>query len=190
MQEQVRGIVSETFAQRMSRYHGWLKFSLFLLCGGGVVLAQFWPQETPDTVHLFADRLRDIIMEGRAEDLRALPCRPVNCVNERVVKQVIGGAGQEGFVRRFLKRPEISLRVYEPFSLEQLMDGDDYLLFFYDPHAMRFAARAYPSVQDQRALWRKSYIETRVSFRDGKWTLVGAPFLSRPATEIDLRRKP
>lgn len=180
--------MSESFARRMRRYASGIKLFFYLLIAVSAASTYFWPQETPDTVDLFADRLRDIIMEGRVEDLRALPCRPVNCVNDRVLGQVIGDAAREGFVRRFLKRPEIILRVYKPFSLEQLMDGDDHLLFFYDPHVMRFAARSYPSARDRRALWRKSYIETRVSFRDGAWTLIGAPFQSRPATEIDLRR--
>lgn len=178
--------MSESFAQRMQRYHTWLKLAFVLVFGGGAALAYFWPQDTPATVERFADRLRNIIVEGRADDLRALPCRPSDCVTDRVVEQVIGGSAQEGFVRRFLKRPEIVLRVYDPFSLEQLMDGDDHLLFFYDPHTMRFAERGYPSARDQRALWRKSYIETRVSFRDGAWTVIGAPFLSRPATGTDL----
>ncbi len=170
----------------MRRYASSIKLVFYLLIAISAVSAYFWPQDSPDRVELFADRLRSAIIEGRIEDLKALPCRPVNCINDRVLRQMFGDGSQEGFVQSFLKRPEVILRAYEPFSLEQLMDGEDYLLFFYDPHVMRFAERAYPSAEDQRKFWRKSYLETRVSYRDGTWTLIGAPFLSRPAIEIDL----
>lgn len=167
------------------KYRRWLKLIFWMFFWCSIAVGYFWPNDSEDKVTDFADRLRGVIVEGRSEDLRSLPCGPANCIDERVVEQLIGDADREGYARRILKRPEIILKVYEPFSLEQLMGGDDYLLFYYDPHTIRFAEQGYLSPNDRRVLWRKSYIETRVSFRDGAWTFIGTPFLSRPRIGID-----
>ncbi len=166
--------------KNLREYASWLKLTFLLVCGVPVVIGYFWPRESDQTAGDFAARLRTMIVEKRVDAFQALPCQPAGCIDEQVVEQVFGSDGREGFVRRFLMRPDITVRVYEPFSLEQLMDGSDYLFLYFDPIVARFGERGYLSERDRRTLWRKSYIETRISLDRGEWRFHGSPFLSRP----------
>lgn len=129
-----------------------------------------------ESAQQFAERLQGIIVNGEVEKFRKLSCVPTDCVDEADVRYVFGGGDQGGFVKRFLGRSGVDIRVFGPFEYSETLSGDEYILMYYDPAVVDFDAEGYLSQEDREHLWWKGYVETVVSYKDEKWNFVYTPF--------------
>ncbi len=164
------------------KHHRWLKLAFAILSLGLVVVAYAWPKSDRETAQDFAADLRSVIVEGRIEAFRALPCVPNDCNGEAQADYVFGQDGRSSVIRTLLSQPGIRVKVYGPLSeLSEAADAPEpdtetFVILYYDPAQVVLDQFGHLTVKEREALWWKGYVETRAARRDGVWGFYETPF--------------
>lgn len=124
----------------------------------------------------FAERLKNIITYGEIDQFSRMSCGASRCVDKEYINYIFGTDDQEGFVKSFLGRPSIKIKIFGPYWYSDRSKGNDYALVYYDPAIVKFNSDGHLSDEDRRDLWWVGYIETVVSFHDGNWGFTHTPF--------------
>lgn len=149
------------------------------LAGVGLVLMQLLSAcayTDSEVVEEFAERLKKIIVDGKIDEFKQLPCSPSNCVHEENIVDVFGSKSEESVIRRLLQNPGTKFRIVEHYGHSSGSQAKEYSIFYYDPDIVKFDDKGLLSQEDRESLWRVGYIETVVTFEEGRWSFKYTPF--------------
>ncbi|WP_193162662.1 hypothetical protein [Microbulbifer hainanensis] len=124
----------------------------------------------------FGGHLKNIIVNNNYENFSALPCFPSSCIDSDDINYVFGADNKISFIRSFLRRPGVQIKVFGPFSYNDSNNGSTFIVMYYDPVQVKFNDEGYLSEADREKLWWKGYIETVIHYQDGVWGLQETPF--------------
>lgn len=124
----------------------------------------------------YAERVREIIVSGNVSKFQSLPCVPADCIGIDDVEYVFGAEGDESFIRRFLKRPSVEVRVFGPFTREDAFGSSTFSIVYYDPFLVDFNESGHMNPVDRKNQWNKGYVETLVTCKDGECAFHRTPF--------------
>lgn len=133
-------------------------------------------QAQNESIELYAERLRDIIVGGDKQGLIDLPCFPSKCVSQYDIEYIFGKGDNDAFVKNFLSQPERKIKIFGPYQYSDRPYSNEYLLMYYDPNLVRFNSEGHLSQDDREKLWWKGYVETVITLKDGEWAFYRAPF--------------
>lgn len=124
----------------------------------------------------FAEEVRRIVVSGSVKNFLSLPCVPADCIGADDIEYVFGTSEDESFIRKFLKKPEVKVRVFGPYVQEDSFEKSGFSIVYYDPSLVEFGRDGFMDPDDRRDQWNNGYVETRITCMEGRCAFHRTPF--------------
>ena len=124
----------------------------------------------------FGSQIKNIVEKNEREAFFRLPCFPADCIDSDDINYVFGEDGNASFIKSFLDKPDVQIKVFGPFASDDLRKGSSFILMYYNPELVTFNVNGLLSERNRENLWWKGYIETVVHCQNGIFGFKETPF--------------